>query len=69
MFKNNGQIPVIGMNEIRVGSKWITRLDENGIVSQKIIEDDQLFEHPFTKVNGTYYLISPNELRDHKCFS
>ncbi len=68
-FKNNNLLPVIGVNEIKVGSKWVVSPSNNGIVKIKDKINNQDLDKPVYVVNGSFYLITPDNLRKEKCFS
>ncbi len=68
-FKNNNLLPVISVNEIKVGSKWVVMPKDNGIVENTYEINNPDLDNPIYAVNGSFYLISPNKLRKEKCFS
>lgn len=68
-FQKNDLLPVIGVNEIKVGFKWVFSLSDNGIVEIKDKTNNLNFDKPVYVVNGSFYLITPDKLRKEKCFA
>jgi len=69
LFKHGGGLPVLGVSPIRMNPAWTYLIDDGLLVPFADAPPSSLISLPQYIVNGAFYLVTGNHLREYKSFT